>query len=54
MLLVYNLSRNRTMGSNDSGVFTTEKSRSVDRSAIQFELFWPKVTAHKHEISPSY
>ena len=32
----------------------TVKSRAVDRSTIQFLIFfWPKVTVHKHQISPS-
>jgi hypothetical protein len=31
----------------------TVKSRAVDWSTIQFWIFCPKVTVHKHQISPS-
>ena len=31
----------------------TVKSRAVDRSIFNFELFGPKVPVHKHQISPS-
>ena len=31
----------------------TQKLRIVDWSTIQFELFWSKVTSHKHQISPA-
>ena len=30
------------------------KSRAVDRATIQFGPFCPKVTVHKHKISPSW
>ena len=41
------------LSSSSIKILITRKLRAVDRSIFNFGTFGPKVTVHKHQISPS-